>query len=110
MMSCARGLSLRPSQFVLGALAAALVAFAGVSAAEASPLAGDYKSVELSGSVLMGLWSEGYINGDPYHQRNGANAASGAGANLGDQWELTGAVLADTTVLFGDPNAPDDYP
>ena len=107
MMSCARGLSLRPNAFVLVALAAALVAFAGVSAAEASPIAGDYKSVELGGSVFMGRWAEGYINGVPDHQRNGAHAASWDGAKCGDQWELTKAVLADTTVLFGDPNAPD---
>jgi len=107
MMSCARGLSLRPNAFVLGALAAALVAFAGISAAEAGPITGDYKSVELGGSVLMGRWSEGFINGNPNHVRNGAHAASWDGANLGNQWEMTGAVLAGMTTLFGNPGAAD---
>lgn len=107
MMSCARPLSVRPIHPVQAALVAVLAVFLGVSAADASPIAGDYESVELGGSVLMGRWSEGYINGAPGHQRNGAHAASWDGANLGDQWELTGAVLANTTVLFGDPNATD---
>jgi len=109
MVSCARSLSLCLNHPVRTALVVALVAFLGVSAAEVpgAPILGDYRSVELGGSVLMGRWSEGFVNGNPDGVGNGAHAASWDGANLGNQWELTGATLATTTVLSGDPMAPD---
>jgi len=107
MKSCVRERSWCLNHPVRIVLAGALAAVLGVSAAEAGPILGDYKSVELDSTVLMGHWSEGYVNGDPNHVGNGAHAASWDGANLGTQWELTGATLATTTVLFGNPMAPD---
>jgi hypothetical protein len=97
MMSRARGLSL----FRLALAVSVCLAAAG--AALAGPISGDYYSEELGDhalELLMGRWSEGFINATSDHVGNGAHAASWDGTNLGDQWELTGARLALTTVLW----------
>ena len=95
---CARVLAV--IGLVTGAVLAAEVA------AEAAPILGSYESTELGGTVLMGRWSEGFTGGNPSGVGNGAHAASLTGTTLGTQWEFTGATLASTAVLFGNPMAP----
>ena len=103
MHSRAHSLSWRLCRLVSAVLAVVLVGLLASGAADAAPIPGDYFSEELGmpgTGVLMGRWSEGFINADPDHVRNGAHAASWDGANLGAQWELTGALLSGTTTLW----------
>jgi len=67
----------------------------------AAPVLGIFESDDLQGGTfLTGLWSEGYVGGNPDGVGNGAHAGSwDSNTNtLYTQWELSGPTLATSTM------------
>ena len=87
-------------------LAAALFAcgvllFGSADAARAAPVLGIFKSDDLQGGTfLTGLWSEGYVGGNPNGVGNGAHAGSWDPTTdtLYTHWELSGPTLLSSTM------------
>jgi hypothetical protein len=72
-----------------------------VSAVEAAPIIGDYKSPELGGADLLnGRWAESFAGGGQGQVGNLINAASWNGTQLGTQWLLSDPNLQQVSVMY----------
>lgn len=72
-----------------------------VSASQAAPIIGTYKSPELGGADLLnGRWAESFAGGGEGQVGNLINAASWNGTELGTQWLLSDPNLQQVTQMY----------
>jgi len=97
MMYRTKGVSLSAVS-VVAAFVFAVAVFCVPQAAQAAPIKGSFKSVDMDGGTfLTGRYSEGY-SGDPQGIGNGAHSGSWNGIALYTEWELKDLLIDDATV------------